>query len=181
MRRIFASGFPGRFVLSFRWIPSELTCSEKRSRFFVREYDPSKSLLRVLAQRLTRFSSFAPVTFCRPPQGLVGLQFLDESQMQWSSAGRATESCHARSPAKVYENCPNDSGSGHSSRRQATVDSESLSEICAPVPDEDVGVLSEECQRVSRSWHAKLREYKASPQAKRRTAKPATQTGLYRC
>ena len=44
------------FVLSFRWIPSELHYSNKGSRFFDRDYDPSKSLLRVLAQRLTRSS-----------------------------------------------------------------------------------------------------------------------------
>ena len=35
-----------------------------------------------------------------------------------------------------------------------------------------------QCQRVSRSLHAKLREYKASLLAKGRTAKPATKTGL---
>ena len=52
MRRIFASGFREGFVLSFSLIPSELNYSDKGSRFFDREYDPSKSLLHVLAQRL---------------------------------------------------------------------------------------------------------------------------------
>ena len=46
MRTIFASGFLAGFVLSFR---------DKRSRFFDRDYDPSKSLLHDLAQRLPRF------------------------------------------------------------------------------------------------------------------------------
>ena len=40
MRRIFPSGFRAGFVLSFRWIPSELNCSNQRSRFFDREYAP---------------------------------------------------------------------------------------------------------------------------------------------
>ena len=54
MRLIFASGLQAGFVLPFRWIPSELICSDKGSRFFDRDYDPSKSLLHVLALHLTR-------------------------------------------------------------------------------------------------------------------------------
>ena len=38
-----------------------------------------------------------------------------------------------------------------------------------------------QCQRVQWSWHAKLREFKASPLAKRRLAKPGTKTGHYLC
>ena len=56
MRRIFASGFTTVFVLSFTWIPSELNHSDKGSRFFDCNCDPSKSLLHVLTQRLTRTS-----------------------------------------------------------------------------------------------------------------------------
>ena len=56
MRRIFASGFMAGFVLSFRWIPSELNYSDEGSRFFDRGDDPSKSLLHALAQRLARSS-----------------------------------------------------------------------------------------------------------------------------
>ena len=56
MRRIFASGFRARFVLSFRSIPSELNYSDKGRRFFDRDHDLSKSSLHVLAQRLTRSS-----------------------------------------------------------------------------------------------------------------------------
>ena len=48
------SGFWAGFVLSFRWIPSELNSSDKGSRFFDCDYDPNKSLLHVLAQRLPR-------------------------------------------------------------------------------------------------------------------------------
>ena len=56
MRRIFASDFRAGFVLSFRGKPSEFNYSDKGSRFFDRDYDPSKSLLHVLAQCLTRSS-----------------------------------------------------------------------------------------------------------------------------
>ena len=52
MRRIFASGSMAGFVLSFIWIPSPIKYSAKGSRFFDRDYDPSKSLLHVFAQRL---------------------------------------------------------------------------------------------------------------------------------
>ena len=31
--------------------------------------------------------SFAPLTFCELPPGLVGSRFLDESQTQWTTAG----------------------------------------------------------------------------------------------
>ena len=54
--RIITSGVWAGYVLSFRWIPSELNYSDKGSRFFNGDHDPSKSLLHVLAQRLTRSS-----------------------------------------------------------------------------------------------------------------------------
>ena len=56
MRRIFASCVRAGFVLSFRRILSELNCSDKGSRVFDSDYDPSKSLLHDLAQRLTQSS-----------------------------------------------------------------------------------------------------------------------------
>ena len=74
------------------------------------------------------------VTSCRPPPGLVGSQCLNESQMQWSAADTGAEACHARSPTQVDDVCPQDSISSPSSRRQATFESGSLPEICAPVP-----------------------------------------------
>ena len=49
-------GFGTGFVLSFRWIPSELNYSEKGGRFLDRDYDLSKSLLNALAQRIARSS-----------------------------------------------------------------------------------------------------------------------------
>ena len=53
---------------------------------------------------------------------------------------------------KVYEKGPDDSTSGSSSRRQAPVESESLSEICdSVVPDAKSGVLSEDCGSVKES------------------------------
>ena len=58
----------------------------------------------------------APVTICKLSSGL----------MQWSSAYTGAKACHAPNPTKVYEACPNDSSSGTSSRRQATVESDSL-------------------------------------------------------
>ena len=54
----------------------------------------------------------APMTFCGLPPGLVESHFLDESQMQWSSADVDTEPCHARSPTEVNEKCPDYSTSG---------------------------------------------------------------------
>ena len=54
MRRNFASGFRAGFVLLVRWIPSDLNYSGKGSRFLDPDHDPSKSLLHVIAQRLTR-------------------------------------------------------------------------------------------------------------------------------
>ena len=54
MRRIHASGFKAGFVSSFRWIPSELSYPDNRSRVLDRDHDPIKFLLHVLAQRNTR-------------------------------------------------------------------------------------------------------------------------------
>ena len=48
----------------------------------------------------------ASVTFCWPPSGLIGSQFLDESQMLWSSAYADAKACHAQTPTNVSEVCP---------------------------------------------------------------------------
>ena len=178
IRRIFASGFGAGFVLSFKWTPSELNYSDKGSRFFDRDCDPSKfpsscsctKFNTIFTDTDKRFSftdasgpsdylpnftghaaavsahwpsvsetgdcigglgkerchdSFAPLTCGELPPGFVGSQLLDESQMQWSSAGSGTEARHARSPTKIDENCSSCSNSGASSRRQAPVESES--------------------------------------------------------
>ena len=87
--------------------------------------------------------SLAPLTWRGLPPGLVGPQLLDATQMQWSSAGSGTEARHAQSPTKTGENCPNCSISDPSSTRHAPVESESLPEICNPMPDANSGVMSE--------------------------------------
>ena len=71
--------------------------------------------------------------------------------MQWSSADTGEEACYARTPTKIYAACPEDSISGLSSRRHGTFESESLSEICGPMPDARGGVLFEECSGVKES------------------------------
>ena len=49
----------------------------------------------------------APLTFCGLHSGLVGSQLLDESQLQWLSAGCGTDASHARIPTIFFEDCPN--------------------------------------------------------------------------
>ena len=49
--------------------------------------------------------SCAPLTLSGLPPGRVESHFLDESQMQWSSADIDTEPFHARSPTKINEKC----------------------------------------------------------------------------
>ena len=102
---------------------------------------------------------------CRPPPGLIGSQFLDESQMPWSSACTGAKACHARTPTKVFKVCPVDSSSGTSSRRQATVESDSLSGICGSVPDAEAGVLSEKSGSVKESRAAGTRSSASQGQA----------------
>ena len=98
MRRIFASGFRAGFVLSFGRIPSELNYSDKGSRFFHRDYDPSKSILGVFAQRFSR-SSLAP-TFdhdCLSPS----LMYLEVGEVDFAS--------HVHVPAViVHSSAPSD-------------------------------------------------------------------------
>ena len=105
----------------------------------------------------------APMTFCWLPPGLVEWHFLDESQMQWSSADVDTEPCHAWSPTEDNNNnCPDYSDSGPSSRRQAPVKGESSPEIRDPMPDTRGGVMSEERHDVQESRGAGTRSC-ASP------------------
>ena len=65
--------------------------------------------------------------------------------MQRIPAGDGTEAGHARSPT-VNQKYPDCSSTGSSSRHQAPVESESLPEICDPVPDARCGILSEGCK-----------------------------------
>ena len=50
--------------------------------------------------------SLATLTFCKLPLGLVGSHFQGGSQMQWTPAGDGTETYHARSSMKIFENSP---------------------------------------------------------------------------
>ena len=65
----------------------------------------------------------------------------DDLSISRGPAGGGAEAVHARSPTDVIEKCPDYSNTGFSSRRQASVDSESLPEICDLVPKG--GILSE--------------------------------------
>ena len=98
--------------------------------------------------------SLVPLTWCGLPPGLVGSQILDESQIRWSSAGSGTEARHAQSPTKIVENCPSCSISGSYSRRQASVECESLPESCSLVSDANGGRLSEKFHEVQESQKA---------------------------
>ena len=62
-------------------------------------------------------ASWVPSTWCGLSPGLVGLQLLNESQIQRLSSGSGTEARHARSLMKIDENCSSCSISGHPSRR----------------------------------------------------------------
>ena len=64
--------------------------------------------------------------------------------MQWSSVDTGPEACHARTLTKIHETCPDDSTSGPSSRRQATVENDSWLGVGGPLPDAKAGVLFEE-------------------------------------
>ena len=95
--------------------------------------------------------SSVPSTWCLLPPGLVGSQLLNESQIQWSSAGIGTENCHAQNLMKFDVNCPSCSISEPSSRRQVPSQSEFLPEICSPMPDASCGALAEKCDEFHES------------------------------
>ena len=120
------------------------------------------------------YGSCAPVTVRELPPGLVESQFQDESQTQRSLADVDTVSGCARSFTEVHALCPDYLNSGPSSGHQTPAKKNG-----EPVPDVEGGILFEECNdvREPRGWHGKLREFEASPLAKRRTAGPATEAG----
>ena len=86
--------------------------------------------------------------------------------MKWSSAGNGTEARHAQSPTKIDEDCPRCSISRPLSRRQAPVESESLPEICSPVPGANSGVLFEKCHEFQESHGVGTRGCASSRQAR---------------
>ena len=103
MRRIFESGFRAGFVLSFRWIPSELNYSDEESRFFDRDYDSSKSLLHVLAQRITRSS---PVRTSDQDCVFPSVMHLDVGEVDFTSHIHVpTVSVQSHVPSDVLSNC----------------------------------------------------------------------------
>ena len=92
--------------------------------------------------------SSAPVTFRRPPPGLVGSQCLNESQMQRSSADTDAEACHARTPTKIFAACPEDSISG------SCPDAKRLLKVSlcqrSVVPDAKTAMRSVKCDALDR-------------------------------
>ena len=91
MCRMFASGFRAGFVLSFRWIPSELNYSDKGSRFLDRDEDPSKSVLHVLAQCQPRIS---PARTCDQVCSFPSLMHLDVGKVALTSPPCACSELH---------------------------------------------------------------------------------------
>ena len=95
---------------------------------------------------------------------------------------RMLKACHARTPTKVFEVCPNDSSSGTSSTRQATVESEFLSGIGGPLFDAKL-VSCLKILAVSKESRGAGTPSCASPRPARwqrgGQRKPATNTGHY--
>ena len=125
--------------------------------------------------------SFAPLTCCEAPPGLVGSHFLDEeAQMQWTPAGVGTEACHARSLTEIHESSPNWSTSGTSCRRETPVENESL-----PIPSPTPKVVS--CLKsvtVSRSLEKLAREVarvRGRPAGKDEHGETSDESGPCRC
>ena len=127
------------------------------------------SFMHVLVQRLTRSS---PAQTCTPDCSSPSLVHLIDGGIDPTS--------RVRVPSVSVQSRTNSDEHLCSMPRRLNcwaLLQKSVPEICAPVPHGKVW----QCQRVSGSWLAKLRGYKASPLAQRRTAKPATKAGLYLC
>ena len=216
--------------------------SDKRSRFFDHDHDPSKSLPHVLAQRSTRSSPARHATWTS--QSLMHLDVGDIDLTSHVHVPAVSVQSHV--PSAVLSNCkghaaavssqrPSVSGENdcasssmsHNpdapvmscshlrglldrsfwmdhrsggrqpvqvrkpvthelprrsmkyaqmtrvlappSRRQAAIEGDSLSEICAPMPDVKIAVLSEECGGVVESRGAGTRSFAASTCAEVRT------------
>ena len=95
--------FRAGFVLSFKWIPSELNFSDEGSRFFDRDCDSCKSLLHVLAQRSTRYSrAQTSDQDCFSPS----LMHLDVGEVNLTSHIHVPAvSVHSHVPSNVLSNC----------------------------------------------------------------------------
>ena len=122
-------------------------------------------------------------TWCGPPPGLVGSQLLGGSQIRRSSACGGTEAHHAQSLMTIHENCPSCPISHPLSRRQALVESESLSDICAPVPSAKADISSKVCNSVRKSRGAGTQSCASSRPARwqRGGQRAQRRAGRYRC
>ena len=89
-----ASGFKAGFVLSFRWIPSELNIPTRELAFDC-DHDPSESLLHVPAQRLRSSSSPTRDQNCFSTS-LMNLNI-----------GKADLTFHTHVPAMSVQSCHN--------------------------------------------------------------------------
>ena len=96
-------------------------------------------------------------------------QCWDESQMQWSTTCTSVKASHAQTSTQP-EVGPNDSSFGTSSRRQAAVEGDSLSEISAPGPNAQNCVLS-------RSWHATFMRAQGQPVGKEEDSETIDECG----
>ena len=126
--------------------------------------------------------SLAPLAWCGLPPCLVGSQLLDSAQMKWPSAGNGTETRHAqRVPRRSAKNvwvarCPTPPPDA---KRPSRVRPCQKSSVRCPTPKmasclKNVTMLK---RRVSRSWHVKLRECRASPLAKEEGSEPNDESG----
>ena len=114
--------------------------------------------------------SCAPVTFCRPSQELVGSQMIpDESQMQWSSGRygcRSLSHTHSREGPRTSDR----------SKRPSRVSPCQRCVLRCPTPK--VMTMSKSLEELAR---VVARVQGSDSMTKRRTAKPATKTGLCLC
>ena len=124
-RRIFSFGVRAGLIFSCRWIPSELNHSDKGSRFFDRDYDPSKSPLHALAQRLARSSTAGTSDQeCSSPS----LMHLDVGEADFTSHIHVPAvSVQSHIPSDVLSNCTGHAAAVSSQRFSVTENSECIS------------------------------------------------------
>ena len=123
------------------------------------------------------------MTFCAPLPGLVGSQFLYESQMQWSATYTSAKACHARTPTKVYEVFPNASSSGTppGAKRPRRVTRYQIFVLWYPAPNMVSCVKNVPVSKSLEELAREVCEYKTSPMAERKAAKLATKADHCLC
>ena len=105
---------------------------------------PSSIFFFKMAQRVMSF--LGPLTCCGLHLCLFGSQFLDESQIRWSSSRSVAEARHAQGLVNIIENCPICLMSGPSSGHEL-----SSPKVCYTLPVASCGNLTEPCGRFKRS------------------------------